>query len=148
MNSVHTVGLIAFGTLILISPAVAADGDPTRGQRLFGACAACHSLEPNRNMTGPSLSNLWNRKAGSLSNFPRYSPALKSTDVVWGDKTLGEYIKDPQRFIPGNTMTFAGIVDAQLGGFLIECGYNNRSTIPFPKRECPARVAPRRGLFF
>jgi hypothetical protein len=35
-----------------------------------------------------------------------------------------------------------------LVGLLIECGYNNRPIVPFPKRECLARVAPRRGNFF
>ena len=64
-------------------------------------------------MTSPSLSNLWNRKAGSLSSFPRYSPALKPTDIVWDDKTLGEWLKDPQHFVPGNTMTFPATTNAQ-----------------------------------
>jgi hypothetical protein len=36
-------------------------GDAARGEQEFRACAACHSLERNRNMTGPSLSGLWNR---------------------------------------------------------------------------------------
>jgi cytochrome c len=75
--------------------------------------AACHSLEPNRNMTGPSLAGLWKRKSGSLSSFPRYSPALKSAGIVWDDKTFGEWLTDPQHFIPGNTMTFAGVPNAQ-----------------------------------
>jgi cytochrome c len=96
-----------------MSSAQAADGDSARGQRLFGACAACHSLEPNRSMTGPSLAGLWNRKAGTIATFPRYSPALKSANIVWDDKTLDEWIKDPQDLIPGNTMTFPGIPNAQ-----------------------------------
>jgi cytochrome c len=106
----------AFVTLVaitLLHPAYAAEGDPVRGQRAFGICAACHSLEPNRNMTGPSLFELWNRSAGSLSSFPRYSPALTSAGVIWADKTLDEWLKDPQHFIPGNTMTFPGVKDEQ-----------------------------------
>jgi cytochrome c len=91
----------------------AADGDVTRGQRAFNACAACHSLEPNRNMTGPSLAELWNRKAGSLSSFPRYSPELKSSGIVWDDQTLDAWIADPQHLIPGNQMTFPGIKNRQ-----------------------------------
>jgi cytochrome c2 len=77
-----------------------------RGQRAFGACAACHALEPNRNMTGPSLADLWNRQAGSLQSFDRYSSALKSSGIIWDNKSLDEWIKDPQRFVPGNHMTF------------------------------------------
>jgi cytochrome c len=58
-------------------------GDFARGERTFGACITCHSLELNRNMTGPSLAEVWNRKSGSLASFPRYSPALKSAGIVW-----------------------------------------------------------------
>jgi len=94
---------------IAMSPAFA--GDAARGQRLFDNCAPCHSLEPDQNMTGPSLAGLWNRKAGSLPSFPRYSDALKSSNIVWNDKTLDEWIKNPQRLIPGNDMTFQGIKD-------------------------------------
>jgi cytochrome c len=105
--------LAVLGLSAALSPALAADGNATRGQRAFSACAQCHSLEPNRSMTGPSLAELWNRKAGSLASFPRYSPALASSSVVWNDKTLDEWIKDPQHVVPGNQMTFAGVKDAQ-----------------------------------
>jgi cytochrome c len=64
------------------SSGFAAEGDPALGARAFRACAACHSVEANRNMTGPSLADIWNRKAGSLSSFPRYSEAMKSSDVT------------------------------------------------------------------
>src|SRR5437868_10541064 len=85
--------------------ALAETGDAARGERMYRACAPCHALEPNRNMTGPSLAEIWNRTAGSLSSFPRYSPALKSSGIVWNDDTLDTWIKDPQHFIPGNVMT-------------------------------------------
>jgi cytochrome c len=94
---------------VALSPAVAADGDAARGQQLFNNCAACHSLEPDQNMTGPSLAGLWNRKAGGLSSFSRYSDALKSSNLVWNDKTLDDWVKDPQHLIPGNDMPFPGI---------------------------------------
>jgi cytochrome c len=64
-------------------------------------------------MTGPSLAGLWNRKAGGLTSFERYSPALKSSGIIWEDNTLDEWLKDPQHFISGNTMTFAGIKDGR-----------------------------------
>jgi cytochrome c len=106
------IGLVAI-LLAIGTPAWAQPGDAARGQRLFGNCAACHSLEPNRNMTGPSLLGLWNRKAGSLSSFPRYSPAMKSANIIWDDRTLNDWLKDPQHFIPGNTMLYPGIPNAQ-----------------------------------
>jgi cytochrome c len=91
----------------------ASSGDSNRGQRVFGACAACHSLQPDQNMTGPNLAGLWDRKAGSVASFSRYSPALKSANIVWNDKTLDEWIEDPQHLVPGNEMTFAGIKDTR-----------------------------------
>jgi cytochrome c len=112
----NRIPLVAVATLVLTAlpyRAVAEPGDAGRGERMYRACAACHSLEPNRNMTGPSLAEVWNRKAGSLPSFPRYSPALKSSGIVWTDDTLDEWIKDPQHFIPGNTMTFAGVKDGR-----------------------------------
>jgi len=99
--------------LTLETQTIAAEGNATRGQLVFRACAACHSLQPNQNMTGPSLAGVWNRKAGSLESFTRYSSSLKHASIVWDEKTLDEWIKDPQHFIPGNEMTFPGIKDAQ-----------------------------------
>jgi cytochrome c len=98
---------------IVTAPAHA-DSSAARGQRLFSqACAPCHSLEPGRNMTGPSLADLWQRKAGGLASFSRYSPALKSAGVVWNDSTLEAWIENPQHLVPGNTMPFAGVKDKQ-----------------------------------
>ena len=107
--------LVASAMLALTTSytAAAESGDLARGERMYRACAACHSLEPNRNMTGPSLADVWNRTAGSLASFPRYSPALKSSGIVWNDDTLDQWIRDPQHFIPGNTMTFPGLRDAR-----------------------------------
>jgi cytochrome c len=105
--AVAALATISFGAFVAFS-----DGNSARGQRIFGACAA-HSLQPDQNMTGPSLADLWGRKAGNLPSFNRYSPALKSANVIWNDKTLNDWITDPQHFVPGNQMTFAGIKDAR-----------------------------------
>jgi cytochrome c len=102
---------LAVLTLCLGTSQTHGAGNPAQGQRVFGACAACHSLRPDQNMTGPSLADLWGRKAGSLPSFNRYSPALRSANVTWDDKTLNEWIKDPQHLVPGNEMTFDGIKD-------------------------------------
>jgi cytochrome c len=96
----------------LAAPATAA-GDAEKGAALFRACVACHSLKPGQNTTGPSLAGLWERKAGSLASFDRYSAALKSSDVVWDDNSLDAWLKSPQGLVPHNTMMFPGIADAQ-----------------------------------
>src|SRR5215471_1017366 len=112
MIRLYATGLSILTLLIGASQSFAA-GNPAQGQRAFGACAACHTLRPDENMTGPSLAGLWNRKAGTLASFSRYSPAMKSADIEWNDKTLDEWIDDPQHLVPGNEMTFAGIKDAR-----------------------------------
>jgi cytochrome c len=99
--------------------ALAQSQSEQRGQRAFSACTACHSLEPDRNMTGPSLANLWSRKAGSVQSFDRYSDQLKSSGIVWDDKSLDEWVKDPQHLVPGNHMTFPGMKDARARGDLL-----------------------------
>jgi cytochrome c len=117
-------GIIALATIALLSPAQAQKGDASRGQQDFRACAPCHSLESDRNMTGPSLANLWGRKAGSLASFERYSDALKSSGIIWADRALDGWLTDPQRMVPDNDMPFEGIRDggvrADLLAFLKE----------------------------
>src|SRR5690349_23780346 len=56
------IGAICWAVLMMFSTAASAEADAARGQRVFNACAPCHSLEPNRNMTGPSLAHLWGRQ--------------------------------------------------------------------------------------
>jgi cytochrome c len=113
MNRRAALMLVALGVPTAVSPTLAAEGNSARGQRVFNACAACHSLQADQNMTGPSLAGLWDRKAGSVASFSRYSPALKSANIVWNDKTLDDWITDPQRLVPGNQMTFPGVKDAR-----------------------------------
>ena len=80
--------LAVVATIAFLSPAVAQSGDAARGQQNFRACAPCHSLALDRNMTGPSLADLWGRKAGGLSSFERYSEALKASGIIWDDRSL------------------------------------------------------------
>ena len=112
-------GMIALATMALVSPALAQQGNATRGQRDFQACAPCHSLEPDRNMTGPSLAGLWGRKAGGLPSFDRYSDPLKSSGIIWDDRALDGWLTDPQRMVPDNAMPFEGIKDAPVRADLL-----------------------------
>ena len=110
---------IAFAWFMLApTAALATDhkGDPERGKKLFGAngsCAGCHSLVPRRIRVGPSLAGLFGRKAGSLRSFPIYSKALKATDIIWNEETLDVWLTNPEEFVPGTKMPFAGLKDPQ-----------------------------------
>jgi nitrite reductase (NO-forming) len=75
---------------------------------VFRKCQACHSLEPGKNILGPSLAGIIGRKAGAEPGYS-YSPALKQADIVWDGKTLDSYLVDPQKMVPGNKMPFPGL---------------------------------------
>jgi cytochrome c len=120
MSRLLLVAAAAVATLSTASgPVFGADGSTGDAVHVFRACTACHSLRPDRNMTGPSLAGLWDRKAGSLPSFTRYSPALKSSDIVWDGQTLDTWLKDPKHDVPGNRMTFPGIKDDRARADLI-----------------------------
>jgi cytochrome c len=107
-------GFVVF--VLALSSATAKEavtGNLGRGEQDFRACASCHSLTPNHNMTGPSLAGVIGRKAGTLASFPRYSEALKSSGVTWGESALDAWLEKPDAFIPGSRMVFPGIRDAQ-----------------------------------
>ena len=129
--------VVAAGMALAIAPAWSAKPTADRGQQVFQACVACHSLRPDQNMTGPSLAGIWNRKAGSLASFPRYSDALKSSNIVWTDKTLDEWIEDPQHLVPGNDMPFPGIKNAQQRADLL--AYLKEATQPGHAPAAPAQ---------
>src|SRR6266568_3402965 len=57
-------------------------GDSGRGARAFQACMACHSTKAGEHMTGPSLANIWQHKAGTIAGFHRYSEAMKHVELV------------------------------------------------------------------
>jgi cytochrome c len=133
--------IVVLATIALVSPALAQKGDASRGQQDFRACAPCHSLEPDRNMTGPSLANLWGRKAGSLPSFERYSDALKSSGIIWDDRALDGWLSDPRRMVPDNDMPFEGIKDAPVRADLL--AFLKEATKP---GAAPERTAQMKGM--
>jgi cytochrome c len=90
-----------------------AAGDANKGAQVFRQCLACHSLEPDRHLTGPSLAHIWGRKAGTAQGFFRYSKAIKDASITWNADTLDAWLKNPAAFVPKNYMGFAGIESSQ-----------------------------------
>jgi len=115
----RAIALLAFAMAALPLSAAYAEGDAQMGARAFNACAACHSLTPGRHMTGPSLADIWEKQAGTIADFPRYSEALKSSGIVWALESLDAWLANPRAFIPKTRMTFPGIDDAKTRADLI-----------------------------
>ena len=100
------VGLVAAN---LPSSAMAAD--PAAGKAVFtSTCSICHSVQPGKNMVGPSLAGIVGRKTGSVPGF-RYSPANQNANLTWDEATLDKYLQSPRTTIPGTTMTYGGLKD-------------------------------------
>jgi nitrite reductase (NO-forming) len=90
------------------APPISVAGDPAAGRQVFRKCQACHSMEPGKNILGPSLANVLGRKAGSEPAY-NYSPAMKQANITWDAKTLDAYLADPAKTVPGNKMPFPGL---------------------------------------
>lgn len=79
------------------------------GHEVFNSiCAACHSDKKGVNRVGPSLYGVVGRKAGTEPGFA-YSPAMKNFGKMWTAEELTHYLWDPQAWIPGVAMHFAGL---------------------------------------
>lgn len=84
-----------------------------RGRRQFNECAVCHTVkEGEANRIGPNLYGVIGREAGLVDGFA-YSQALRNSGVVWTDEALDAFMENPQGFMRGNRMAYAGQRDAQ-----------------------------------
>ena len=95
-------------TLIAAGPGQAAD--PIRGEQLYARCAACHALANDR--VGPRHCGVLDRRAGSVAGFS-YTEAMKNSKLVWDARTLDRFLTKPMAVVPGTSMTYDGVPDAQ-----------------------------------
>ena len=117
MRSFQLVGLVAFASLALAGPALAA-GDATKGQTGFATkCGICHQVGPGaKTQIGPELNAVVGRKAASVADFA-YSPGMKKlgdSGFVWSEEDIDKWITDPKAMIPDSPMAlaFPGMPDA------------------------------------
>jgi cytochrome c2 len=85
--------------------AMAAD-DAKLGQQTFRAqCGVCHTGGPGdgEGGQGPTLKGVVGRKAGALAGFP-FTPALKTSGLVWSKENLDRFLADPSKLVPGTAM--------------------------------------------
>jgi cytochrome c len=79
-------------------------GDPTRGQAVFEKrCTGCHALTTDRE--GPRLQGVYGRPTASIQGFP-YSTALRHANGVWDEKSLDQWLTEPDSFIANSNMDF------------------------------------------
>ena len=102
--------VIALAMAIVAGSASAQSGDAGRGEQTFNQqCKICHTVEKGgANKIGPNLFGLFGRTAGTAQGFAA-SDAMTKSAIVWDDKTLGEYLKDPKGRVPNGKMVFMGL---------------------------------------
>lgn len=97
---------LTLAALSLATPALAA-GDPAKGEKEFGKCKSCHTVEAadgtvivKGGKTGPNLYGVIGRAAGS-TEF-KYGASLKAAGekgLVWDEASFAEYTVDPGAFL-------------------------------------------------
>ncbi|NYE62792.1 cytochrome c [Duganella sp. 1224] len=99
--------LLIAGLLCLAAAGAAAQD---LGKKAFEQCAACHSLKAGENGVGPTLHGLLGSTAGTVEGF-RFSGPMKRSGIVWDEKTLTEFLRNPQAVVPNTRMPFSGMTD-------------------------------------
>ena len=95
--------------LALTRPGMAQDA--AAGEQVFRTnCGICHSVQPQRNIIGPSLFGVVGRHSGQVPGF-RYSEANLKSGLTWDPGTLDRYLTSPRQVVPGTLMTFPGLRD-------------------------------------
>ena len=108
MKILSAVGSVLVVGMVALAGVAHADGDPAKGQKVFVKCKTCHDVEAGKNKVGPSLAKLFGRKAGTVAGFS-YSKPMIDSGIVWDEKILNTYVKDPKAVVPGTKMVFIGL---------------------------------------
>lgn len=111
MRALRLLPFLLIGTIAVIA-SPARSQDVTAGERLFKTqCASCHSIEPGKNMVGPSLFGVVGRHSSQVPGF-RYSAANQKADLTFDAATLDRSLTAPKEVVPATTMPYMGMKDA------------------------------------
>lgn len=81
------------------------------GRRVFAQCRSCHTIDVGGgNRVGPNLHGVFGREIGTAAGFT-YSQPVQEANFVWDADRLDHWLANPQTFLPGNRMAFAGVRD-------------------------------------
>jgi len=87
--------------------------DTAKGKDISGRCEQCHDLSKGGpNKIGPNLYGVVGRARATHPGFD-YSAAMKAKGGDWSYDELFKFLKQPQAYIPGTKMTFAGLRSPQ-----------------------------------
>lgn len=85
------------------------------GERQFKRkCSICHALtKGTARKAGPTLYNLFGRRAGTVTDYT-YSDVLKKSEIVWSAESINDlFDMGPDHFVPGSKMPMQRIAEQQ-----------------------------------
>jgi cytochrome c len=111
MHQPSPITLVAAGSVAIVLCGPTRAQDAAAGEKVFEAsCSICHSVQPGRNLVGPSLFGVVGRHCGKVPGF-HYSEANLRSGLIWDPATLDRYLTSPRQVVPGTLMTFPGLRD-------------------------------------
>lgn len=119
-----------------------ATADVAAGEKVFGKCAACHTVnQGGANGIGPNLYGVMGKAHGHLPNFA-YSAALKAVPGNWTFEAMDAWLKSPRAYADGTKMTFAGLGKPEDRANVIAYLNAQGSNLPLPAADAaPATPA-------
>ncbi|MBI1365220.1 MAG: c-type cytochrome [Alphaproteobacteria bacterium] len=115
---------LSLAAAALLAAAACSQGSETQagadapGRALFASiCGACHMAAPpgsaaaKMRTIGPNLWGVVGRPSAA-TDFD-YSPAMRAARLVWDEKTLDEFLTNPQKLVPNTRMALAGLDDPE-----------------------------------
>jgi len=118
--------------------------DVKAGEAVFAKCKSCHTDDSGgANGTGPNLWGVVGRKPGGHAGFA-YSPAMTdfgAKQPIWDYEHISEFIKAPQKHLPGTKMTFVGLKKPEDRINVIAYLHTQGSSLPIPAPNPAATAA-------
>lgn len=112
LKNIISIGL-SVSFLALASTAQA--GDKDKGERLYRACAVCHSTEAGINKVGPTLHNIMGQSAAAVEGY-RYSKAFIAygeAGNAWTEESMDVFLTSPRKAVPRTKMGYPGMRKAE-----------------------------------
>jgi cytochrome c len=117
-----------------------ANADPAEGESSVRACASCHTFEQGgADRIGPHLWGVVGRAKGGVEGFG-YSSAMEAAEGDWTYEALDGFLHQPRDYLPGTSMSYAGIRDPEDRANVIAY-MRTLSEDPLPLPEPPAEEA-------
>ncbi|MDP9057625.1 MAG: c-type cytochrome [Pseudomonadota bacterium] len=81
---------------------------------MFKRCAACHTInQGGANGLGPNLHHVYGDDLGKGHGGFAFSDGLAHKGGKWDAASLDKWLTNPNAYVPGTKMSFAGLDNAQ-----------------------------------